>query len=120
MGREQKNLSHTVHGIPLPEGLRESQKLPIPLFTPFTKAEQGSHDENISPAQGDAVLIFPYYYPSPTPRLKPRLGHPGTRLSSVQISTTEFPTLHWSCTVPLRSTQPRADSSLPTPNLSLG
>jgi phosphoribosylaminoimidazole-succinocarboxamide synthase len=36
-----------VCGIPLPSGLRESDKLPEPLFTPATKAESG-HDENIS------------------------------------------------------------------------
>ena len=35
-------------GIPLPEGLRESDKLAEPLFTPSTKAEIGAHDENIS------------------------------------------------------------------------
>jgi phosphoribosylaminoimidazole-succinocarboxamide synthase len=32
----------------LPKGLVESQKLPEPLFTPSTKAEQGAHDLNIS------------------------------------------------------------------------
>jgi phosphoribosylaminoimidazole-succinocarboxamide synthase len=37
-----------VCGIPLPQGLRESDKLPAPLFAPSTKAEQGVHDENIS------------------------------------------------------------------------
>ena len=36
-----------VCGIPLPEGLQESQKLPEPIFTPATKAEVGDHDENI-------------------------------------------------------------------------
>ena len=35
-------------GIPLPEGLREADKLAEPLFTPSTKAEIGAHDENIS------------------------------------------------------------------------
>ncbi len=35
-------------GIPLPEGLREADKLAEPLFTPSTKAEVGAHDENIS------------------------------------------------------------------------
>jgi phosphoribosylaminoimidazole-succinocarboxamide synthase len=35
-------------GIPLPAGLLESARLPQPLFTPSTKAELGSHDENIS------------------------------------------------------------------------
>jgi phosphoribosylaminoimidazole-succinocarboxamide synthase len=36
-----------VCGIPLPAGLRESEKLPEPIFTPSTKAQSG-HDENIS------------------------------------------------------------------------
>jgi phosphoribosylaminoimidazole-succinocarboxamide synthase len=39
--------SRTVCGIALPEGLVESQRLPEPLFTPSTKAEEGIHDENI-------------------------------------------------------------------------
>jgi phosphoribosylaminoimidazole-succinocarboxamide synthase len=38
----------TVCGISLPPGLRESEQLPEPIFTPATKAEQGEHDENIS------------------------------------------------------------------------
>jgi len=36
-----------VCGIALPDGLRESERLPEPLFTPATKAEIGEHDENI-------------------------------------------------------------------------
>jgi phosphoribosylaminoimidazole-succinocarboxamide synthase len=40
--------SGNVCGHKLPEGLRESDKLDAPLFTPSTKAELGSHDENIS------------------------------------------------------------------------
>jgi len=36
-----------VCGIDLPTGMRESDRLPAPLFTPATKAEQGLHDENI-------------------------------------------------------------------------
>jgi phosphoribosylaminoimidazole-succinocarboxamide synthase len=40
----------TVCGIPLPAGLRESDRLPEPLFTPSTKATTG-HDENISFAE---------------------------------------------------------------------
>jgi phosphoribosylaminoimidazole-succinocarboxamide synthase len=35
-----------VCGLPLPDGLRESERLPEPLFTPSTKADEG-HDENI-------------------------------------------------------------------------
>jgi phosphoribosylaminoimidazole-succinocarboxamide synthase len=38
----------TVHGMPMPAGLQESQKLEKPIWTPSTKAEQGEHDENIS------------------------------------------------------------------------
>src|SRR5215212_4432203 len=36
-----------VCGIELPSGLRESEQLPEPIFTPATKAEVGDHDENI-------------------------------------------------------------------------
>ncbi len=39
--------SGSVCGINLPEGLQESEKLPEPIFTPTTKANEG-HDENIS------------------------------------------------------------------------
>ena len=35
-------------GIPLPKGLRESDRLSEPVFTPATKEEKGKHDENIS------------------------------------------------------------------------
>jgi phosphoribosylaminoimidazole-succinocarboxamide synthase len=37
----------SVCGIGLPSGLRESDRLPEPIFTPATKAEIGAHDENI-------------------------------------------------------------------------
>jgi phosphoribosylaminoimidazole-succinocarboxamide synthase len=37
-----------VCGIELPAGLRESERLPEPIFTPASKAELGDHDENIS------------------------------------------------------------------------
>lgn len=46
----------TVCGIELPEGLKESDKLPTPIYTPSTKAEIGDHDENISFEQSVAVL----------------------------------------------------------------
>lgn len=44
-GDYQKN--GAICGITLPKGLRESEKLPEPIFTPSTKAEMGHHDENI-------------------------------------------------------------------------
>jgi len=40
--------SGAVCGVTLPSGLIESDRLPEPIFTPSTKAELGSHDENIS------------------------------------------------------------------------
>ncbi|MBO4439786.1 MAG: phosphoribosylaminoimidazolesuccinocarboxamide synthase [Spirochaetaceae bacterium] len=40
--------NQTVCGIKLPAGLKESEKLPEPIYTPSTKAEIGDHDENIS------------------------------------------------------------------------
>jgi phosphoribosylaminoimidazole-succinocarboxamide synthase len=46
-----------VCGHRLPEGLRESERLPEPIFTPATKAETG-HDENITREQA-AVLVGP-------------------------------------------------------------
>jgi phosphoribosylaminoimidazole-succinocarboxamide synthase len=46
----------TVCGITLPEGLRESDKLPETIFTPSTKAESGLHDENISFEKAAEIL----------------------------------------------------------------
>ncbi len=37
-----------VCGITLPEGLEDGSRLPLPIFTPATKAELGEHDENVS------------------------------------------------------------------------
>jgi phosphoribosylaminoimidazole-succinocarboxamide synthase len=45
----------SVSGIELPPGLRESQKLPTPIFTPSTKAEVG-HDEAIDIEQAADIL----------------------------------------------------------------
>lgn len=53
--------SGTICGIQLPEGLKECQKLPEPIYTPSTKAEIGDHDENISFEQSIDYLekLFP-------------------------------------------------------------
>ena len=45
----------TMHGVPLPAGMRESERLPEPLFTPSTKAEQG-HDENITVDEAASIV----------------------------------------------------------------
>jgi phosphoribosylaminoimidazole-succinocarboxamide synthase len=47
--------SGSVCGIALPEGLRESEKLPEPIFTPATKAESG-HDINISQEEAANIM----------------------------------------------------------------
>lgn len=48
--------SHTVHGLPIDAELQESQEFPTAIFTPSTKAEQGEHDENISPEQAAQIV----------------------------------------------------------------
>ena len=56
-GSGWKDYQATGHvcGIELPTGLRNSDRLEEPLFTPSTKAESG-HDENISFAEGAAIV----------------------------------------------------------------
>ena len=51
----------TVCGIKLPEGLKESEKLPEPIYTPSTKAEIGDHDGNVSFEQ--TVINLEKIYP---------------------------------------------------------
>ncbi|MDD6383212.1 phosphoribosylaminoimidazolesuccinocarboxamide synthase [Mitsuokella sp.] len=55
-GWESYKENGTICGIKLPAGLKESQQLPEPIFTPSTKAEIGDHDENVSLEQGAKVL----------------------------------------------------------------
>jgi phosphoribosylaminoimidazole-succinocarboxamide synthase len=49
----------SICGIQLPEGLKESDQLPEPIFTPSTKAEQGDHDINIDFDQAADVVGRP-------------------------------------------------------------
>jgi phosphoribosylaminoimidazole-succinocarboxamide synthase len=49
----------SVCGIELPPGLRESDRLPEPIFTPATKAEAGGHDENIDFERAAAIVGSP-------------------------------------------------------------
>ncbi|KAF1982833.1 hypothetical protein K402DRAFT_457023 [Aulographum hederae CBS 113979] len=48
--------SGTVHGIAIRPGMRESEAFDQPIWTPSTKAEQGEHDENISPARAAEIV----------------------------------------------------------------
>ncbi|MGH7682416.1 MAG: phosphoribosylaminoimidazolesuccinocarboxamide synthase [Candidatus Eiseniibacteriota bacterium] len=54
-GWKEYQASGSVCGVPLPKGLRLSSKLPEPIFTPATKAEQG-HDENIDFGRMSAIV----------------------------------------------------------------
>jgi phosphoribosylaminoimidazole-succinocarboxamide synthase len=47
-GWKEYKASGTVCGIQLPAGLQDGSRLPEPLFTPSTKSQDGTHDENIS------------------------------------------------------------------------
>lgn len=61
-GWKEYQANQSVCGIALPSGLRQADRLPVPIFTPSTKAAVGAHDENISFEQmaaliGEAVAI---------------------------------------------------------------
>ncbi|ODV69234.1 SAICAR synthetase [Hyphopichia burtonii NRRL Y-1933] len=54
--KEYKN-HQTVHGLSIEQqDLQESQEFTKPIFTPSTKAEQGEHDENISPEKAAEIV----------------------------------------------------------------
>lgn len=55
-GWKEYQSTRTVCGIPLPDGLLDGSRLPEPIFTPATKSQDGSHDENISFAETESVL----------------------------------------------------------------
>ena len=55
-GWKEYQASGTVCGIPLPAGLLDGSRLPEPLYTPSTKGEVGTHDENISYAATVAAI----------------------------------------------------------------
>lgn len=55
-GWKEYKKTGTVCGIALPAGLQEASKLPVPIFTPSTKAELGTHDENITFAQTEQLV----------------------------------------------------------------
>jgi phosphoribosylaminoimidazole-succinocarboxamide synthase len=57
-GWKDYQASGAICGIGLPPGLRESDRLPAPMFTPATKAESG-HDQNISEAEAARLVGAP-------------------------------------------------------------
>lgn len=50
-GLEEYQRTGAVSGVGLPEGLVDGSKLPVPIFTPTTKAPLGEHDQPLSPEQ---------------------------------------------------------------------
>jgi phosphoribosylaminoimidazole-succinocarboxamide synthase len=55
-GLQDYNKTGKVCGVTLPLGLRDCDKLPNPIFTPSTKAELGTHDENITMEQCEKII----------------------------------------------------------------
>lgn len=55
-GWKEYQASGSVCGIPLPSGLQDGSRLPQPIFTPATKSQDGSHDENISFASMQQIV----------------------------------------------------------------
>lgn len=60
-GWENYKTDGTICGVKLPEGLKESDKLPEPIYSPSTKAEIGDHDENIS--YEESVVFLEKHFP---------------------------------------------------------
>jgi phosphoribosylaminoimidazole-succinocarboxamide synthase len=55
-GWKEYQAGASVCGVKLPEGLREGSRLPEPIYTPATKSQDGSHDENISYAATEKLI----------------------------------------------------------------
>ena len=55
-GWKEYQEKQSICGISLSKGLQRAQQLPEPIFTPSTKAEMGTHDENISFAETEKLI----------------------------------------------------------------
>jgi len=55
-GWKEYKASGTICGIKLPGGLQDGSRLPEPLFTPSTKSQDGTHDENIPYSEVEKVV----------------------------------------------------------------
>ena len=80
-----------VCGIALPAGLRQADKLPVPIFTPTTKAPKGQHDEPIDDAQGAAAIGATLYERVKATSLALyQLGHDRARKAGMILADTKF------------------------------
>lgn len=80
-----------VCGIKLPLGLRQADRLPVPLFTPTTKAPKGQHDEPINDAQGAAIVGADLYEQVRRASLSLyHLGHDRAAKAGMILADTKF------------------------------
>jgi len=80
-----------VCGIQLPEGLRQAERLPEPIFTPTTKAPKGQHDEAINDAQGESIVGEDLYRHARSASLSLyKLGHERTNRAGMILADTKF------------------------------
>lgn len=70
-------------GVPLPDGLRENQKLPTPIITPTTKADEG-HDQNISREEIISTGLVPEEIWEQVEQYAMRLFERGTAMAARQ------------------------------------
>ena len=80
-----------VCGITLPEGLRQAERLPEPIFTPTTKAPKGQHDEPINDAQGEELVGADLYRHAQSASLSLyKLGHERASKAGMILADTKF------------------------------
>jgi len=75
----------------LPEGLRQAERLPEPIFTPTTKAPKGQHDEPINDAQGEELVGADLYRHAQSASLSLyKLGHERASKAGMILADTKF------------------------------
>ncbi len=83
--------SGEVCGIRLPKGLRQAERLPVPLFTPTTKAPKGQHDEPINDSQGEQIVGAALYAKVKEASLRLyQLGHDKSAKVGMILADTKF------------------------------
>jgi len=81
----------TVCGNRLPEGLRQADRLPAPLFTPTTKAPKGQHDEAVDRAGGEHIVGQALYAQAEVASLALyRVGHERAMAAGMILADTKF------------------------------
>jgi phosphoribosylaminoimidazole-succinocarboxamide synthase len=90
-GRSSYQKTGEVCGIALPPGLRQADRLPVPIFTPTTKAPKGQHDEAIDDAEGIRLVGPAMYDAVRTKSLEIYgLGHAKAQAAGMILADTKF------------------------------